>query len=127
MPRKSAPPAPYPPEFRQRLIDLVRAGQIPEQLARTFEPSAPVDRLRSSIGASLSRNGANEILTPSGHSLCSTPECRMCHSASNWSRAADLWAASDVRAILNGEGPVEYIEVQGSPATSECSPTTRLW
>jgi transposase len=41
MPRKrpAAPPA-YPPEFRQRLIELVRAGQTPEDLARKFEPSA---------------------------------------------------------------------------------------
>ena len=31
---------PYPPEFRQRMIDLVRAGRKPEHLAREFEPSA---------------------------------------------------------------------------------------
>jgi transposase len=40
MPKKSAPPAPYPPEFRQRLIELVRTGQTPEEVARKFEPSA---------------------------------------------------------------------------------------
>ena len=44
MPKKSAPPAPYPLEFRQRLIELVRAGQIPEDLARKFEPSAQTIR-----------------------------------------------------------------------------------
>jgi hypothetical protein len=31
---------PYPPEFKQRLIDLVRAGRNPEELAEQFEPSA---------------------------------------------------------------------------------------
>jgi transposase len=40
MPKKSAPPPPYPPEFRRRLIELARAGQSPEELARKFEPTA---------------------------------------------------------------------------------------
>ena len=35
---KSRPP--YPAEFRRRLIELVRAGQEPEDLARKFEPTA---------------------------------------------------------------------------------------
>src|SRR2546425_12311260 len=40
MPKRAAPPPPYPPEFRRRLIELVRAGQTPEELARKFEPTA---------------------------------------------------------------------------------------
>jgi hypothetical protein len=28
---------PYPPELRRRLVELVRAGQTPEELARKFE------------------------------------------------------------------------------------------
>jgi transposase len=35
---------PYPPEFRQRIIDLVRRGRTPEELARQFEPSAQAIR-----------------------------------------------------------------------------------
>jgi transposase len=31
---------PYAPEFRQQLIELVRAGRTPEDLSREFEPSA---------------------------------------------------------------------------------------
>ena len=31
---------PYPAEYRQRIIDLVRKGRTPEELAREFEPSA---------------------------------------------------------------------------------------
>jgi transposase len=31
---------PYPPELRRRLVELVRAGQTPEELARKYEPSA---------------------------------------------------------------------------------------
>jgi transposase len=31
---------PYPLEYRERIIDLVRSGRSPEALAREFEPSA---------------------------------------------------------------------------------------
>jgi transposase len=31
---------PYSAEFRRRLVELVRGGQTPEDLARKFEPSA---------------------------------------------------------------------------------------
>jgi transposase len=32
--------APYSPEFRQRMVELVRAGRTPEELAKEFEPTA---------------------------------------------------------------------------------------
>ncbi len=32
---------PYPTEFRQQMVDLLRAGRSPNELAREFEPSAP--------------------------------------------------------------------------------------
>jgi len=35
---KSHPP--YPPEFRRRMVELVRAGRTPEALAKEFEPTA---------------------------------------------------------------------------------------
>jgi len=31
---------PYAPEFRQHIVELVRAGSSPAELAREFEPSA---------------------------------------------------------------------------------------
>lgn len=34
----------YAPEFRQRIIDLVRKGRTPEELACQFEPSAQAIR-----------------------------------------------------------------------------------
>ena len=40
MPKKPAPPAPYSPEFRARMIELVRAGRTPASLAKDFAPSA---------------------------------------------------------------------------------------
>ncbi len=36
--------APYPPEFRQQMVELLRAGRTPESLAREFEPSAQAIR-----------------------------------------------------------------------------------
>ena len=41
MPR-SRPP--YPPEFRARMVELVRSGRNPEELAREFEPTAQAIR-----------------------------------------------------------------------------------
>ncbi len=41
MPR-SRPP--YAPEFRRQMVELVRAGRNPEELAREFEPSAQTIR-----------------------------------------------------------------------------------
>jgi transposase len=35
---------PYPPQFRQRIIDLVRKGRTPDELAERFEPSAQAIR-----------------------------------------------------------------------------------
>ena len=34
----------YPPEFRQKLIELVHAGRSPEELAKEFEPKAQTIR-----------------------------------------------------------------------------------
>ncbi len=41
MPR-SRPP--YPPEFRRQMVEMVRSGRTPEELAREFEPSAQAIR-----------------------------------------------------------------------------------
>ncbi len=35
---------PYPPEFRRQMIELVRAGRSPEELAKEFEPTAQIIR-----------------------------------------------------------------------------------
>ena len=37
MPRTNPP---YPPEYRREMVELVRSGRSPEELAREFEPSA---------------------------------------------------------------------------------------
>lgn len=35
---------PYPPEFRQQIIELVRSGRTPESLEKEFEPCAQTIR-----------------------------------------------------------------------------------
>lgn len=37
--------APYPEEFKRRMVELVRAGRSPTELAREFEPSSESIRL----------------------------------------------------------------------------------
>ena len=32
--------AAYPPEFRRQMVELVRAGRTPKELAHEFEPTA---------------------------------------------------------------------------------------
>jgi transposase len=34
----------YPPEFRRQILELVRAGRTPEELAKEFEPAAQTIR-----------------------------------------------------------------------------------
>ena len=40
MSKKPPPPPPYPPEYRARIVELVRQGRSPSGLAKDFEPSA---------------------------------------------------------------------------------------
>lgn len=35
---------PYPPEFRQQILELIRAGRSPDELAAEFEPTAQTIR-----------------------------------------------------------------------------------
>ena len=44
MPRRKPPHRKYPLEYRRRMIELVRGGQSPEELAGKFEPSAQTIR-----------------------------------------------------------------------------------
>ena len=49
---------PYAPEFRQQMIDLVRAGRDPAELAREFEPSAQA--IRNWVAEADRRDGRGE-------------------------------------------------------------------
>jgi transposase-like protein len=50
----------YPPEFRRRMVELVRSGRTPEALAREFEPTA--QSIRTWVRqADLGVHGANDL------------------------------------------------------------------
>jgi len=38
------PRPPYPTEFKRQMVELVRAGRVPEELAKEFEPTAQAIR-----------------------------------------------------------------------------------
>jgi transposase len=42
MPQKNRPP--YPPEFRRQILELVKAGRSPDELAKEYEPTAQTIR-----------------------------------------------------------------------------------
>ncbi len=58
---------PYAPEFRRQIVDLVRAGRDPDDLAREFEPTA--QSIRHWVGVADRRDGRREdkpeVVTPS--------------------------------------------------------------
>ena len=66
MPR---PRKPYPPEFREQLVALVRAGRTPEDLAREFEPT--VQSIQQLGGPGRSRCGPADR-RPDHHRACRT-------------------------------------------------------
>ena len=49
---------PYSPEFRRQMVDLVRAGRDPEELAREFEPTS--QSIRNWVGQAGLREGRRE-------------------------------------------------------------------
>ena len=49
---------PYAPEFRQQMVDLVRAGRDAQDLAREFEPSAQA--IRNWVADADRRDGRRE-------------------------------------------------------------------
>jgi transposase len=58
--------APYPPEFRQQMVELVRAGRQPEELADEFRCSAQSIRnwvAQSAIDAGKPLPGKNGLTT----------------------------------------------------------------
>jgi transposase len=59
---KSRPP--YPAEFKKQIVELVRAGRSPEDLAKEFEPSA--QSIRTWVKR---RSQANLTPPPQGHRL----------------------------------------------------------
>ena len=53
---------PYSPEFRRQMVDLVRAGRNPDDLAREFEPSG--HSIRAWVGQADRNEGRREEVAP---------------------------------------------------------------
>jgi transposase len=53
---------PYSPEFRRQMVDLVRAGRDPDDLAREFEPTA--QSIRNWIARADKKEGRREEVLP---------------------------------------------------------------
>ena len=53
---------PYSPEFRRQLVDLVRAGRSPEDLAREFEPTG--QSIAAWVAAADKQEGRREEAIP---------------------------------------------------------------
>jgi transposase len=54
--------APYAPEFRRQMVELVRAGRDPDDLAREFEPTA--QSIRTWVVRDGGEQGAREWKVP---------------------------------------------------------------
>ena len=54
--------APYSPEFRRQIVDLVRAGRDPDDLAREFEPT--VQSIRSWVSSADKKESRREEVLP---------------------------------------------------------------
>ena len=50
---------PYAPEFRRQMVELVRAGRDPADLAREFEPSFPA--IRNWVAQADRQEGGREV------------------------------------------------------------------
>jgi transposase len=58
---------PYSPEFRQQMVELVRAGRTPRELSREFEPSAQAIRYWVQQSGGSAESGAEVGLSSAEH------------------------------------------------------------
>src|SRR5437868_7512979 len=84
---------PYPAEFRQRIIELVRKGRTPEELARQFEPSAQAIRnwLKQAAvdaGPALAGHGAEAVRDAIASSITTLPEHLL--RSLTWDQGAEM-------------------------------------
>jgi transposase len=63
----------YAPECRRQMVELVRAGRDPADLAREFEPSAQA--IRNWVTAVDRREGRREAKAASAEATLNTAEC----------------------------------------------------
>src|SRR6266478_6612513 len=84
---------PYSAEFRRRLVELVRGGQTPEDLARKFEPSA------NAIRNWVVQAARDEGRRPDGLTTDERREVRVLREEREILRKAAAWFARETTSI----------------------------
>ena len=82
---------PYAPEFRRQMVDLVRAGRDPADLAREFEPSAQA--IRNWVAQADRQEGRREEnveVCAVGRARRSSSGCGVRTSSCGWSATSSL-------------------------------------
>ena len=64
--------APYAPEFRRQIVELIRAGRTPEELSREFEPSSQA--IRNWVAAADRSEGRSAAPAPAANGALSAAE-----------------------------------------------------
>ena len=90
----------YPPEFRRRIVELVRAGRTPESLAKEFEPSAVTIRKWAAQAAIDDGQRADGLTTEEKQELQRLRrEVRVLREEKEILRKAAAWFAKETTSI----------------------------
>ena len=95
----------YPPEFRRQMVDLVRSGRTPEELACEFEPTTQsistwVKQAERDAGKRIDGPTSAEREELGKPSTWRTIAC--VRSATSWQRRREAWFARESKASPNG-------------------------
>jgi len=94
---------PYSPEFRRQMVELVRAGRDPDDLARVFEPTA--QSIRHWIAVADRRDGRHEekseVVTPADRDelIRLRPENKQLRQERDILSRATAWFARETGAV----------------------------
>ena len=89
----------YPPEFRRQMVDLVRSGRTPEELAREFEPTA---QSISTWVKQAGRDAGKRVDGPSGRNGALRRENHRLRQERDILAKAAAWFARESKASPNG-------------------------
>ena len=97
---------PYSPEFRRQIVDLVRAGRDPDDLAREFEPTAQSIRHWVTVADRRDdrREERNDVVTPNERDelIRLRRENKQLRLERDILSRAAAWFARETGAVLSG-------------------------
>ena len=91
---------PYAPEFRRQMIDLVRAGRDPTDLAREFEPSSQA--IRNWVAQAEREEGRQEAKPPAAETALPVAERDELRLERDILSRAAAWFARETGTIPSG-------------------------